>query len=83
MVAPNNPTFQALIKKDEDFEKVVIKKAMERAKFEDLHKDEKFTKPGGRFYNDLQGFALYKLSYYECFKCSDPYFGGMKDCEAG
>jgi len=35
-----------LIKKDEDFEKIVIKKAMERAKFEDLHKDERVTKPG-------------------------------------
>lgn len=21
------------------------------------------------------------LSYYECFKCKQPYFGGMKDCE--
>ena len=22
-----------------------------------------------------------KLSYYECFKCKVPYFGGMKRCE--
>ncbi len=21
-----------------------------------------------------------KLAYYECFKCKDPYFGGMKEC---
>lgn len=57
---------------------------MERAKFEDLHKHEKVMKPGDdRFYNNLKAFALHKLSYYECFKCSDPYFGGMKDCEAG
>jgi len=53
-----------LIKKDEDYEKIVIKKALERAKFEDLHKHERVKKPGDRFYNDLQGFALYKLSYY-------------------
>lgn len=70
------------MKKEQDFEKQVIKKALERAKFEDLHKNERLKLPGDRFYNDLQGFALYKLSYYMCFKCSDPYFGGMKDCEA-
>jgi hypothetical protein len=63
---------------------VVVKKAMERAKFEDLHKHERVVKPGDeRFYNNLKAFALHKLSYYECFKCSEPYFGGMKDCEAG
>ena len=56
---------------------------MERAKFEDLHKSERLKTKGDRFYNDLEGFALYKLSYYQCFKCAEPYFGGMKDCEAG
>ena len=54
---------------------------MERAKFEDLHKMERLKIKGDRFYNDLEGLALYKLSYYQCFKCSDAYFGGMKDCE--
>jgi len=24
---------------------------------------------------------MFKLSYYECYKCKVPYFGGMKDCE--
>lgn len=56
---------------------------MERAKFEDLHKHERLKIKGDRFYNDLEGFALYKLSYYQCFKCGDAYFGGMKDCEQG
>lgn len=23
-----------------------------------------------------------RLSYYICFKCNNPYFGGMKDCDA-
>ena len=30
-----------------------MKKAMERAKFEDLHKDPRLKKPGDAFYNDL------------------------------
>jgi len=37
---------------------------MERAKFEDLHKAARLNTKGDRFYNDLEGFALYKLSYY-------------------
>ena len=24
---------------------------------------------------------MYKCAYYMCFKCKQPYFGGMKDCE--
>jgi E3 ubiquitin-protein ligase MYCBP2 len=23
---------------------------------------------------------MFKLAYYMCFKCTKPYFGGMKDC---
>ena len=23
---------------------------------------------------------MYKLAYYQCFKCKSPYFGGLKDC---
>jgi len=52
------------MKKEEKFEEVVVKKAMERAKFEDLHKEPRLKQPGDRFYNDLKGFSLYKLSYY-------------------
>lgn len=41
---------------------------MERAKFEGLEKDPKFSERlktvGDRFFNDLKGLALYKLSYY-------------------
>lgn len=25
---------------------------------------------------------MYKLAYYQCFKCKKAYFGGMKDCIA-
>jgi E3 ubiquitin-protein ligase MYCBP2 len=62
-------------------EEDVLKKSMERAKFEDLHKNPRLKDPNDRFYNDLRSFSIYKLSYYQCFKCKSPYFGGMKDCE--
>lgn len=80
--APNNLKITAALKKEKKLKDVVVKKAMERAKFEDLHKEPRLKKPGDPFYNDLLGYAMKRLSYYQCYKCNDPYFGGMKDCEA-
>lgn len=58
-----------------------MKKVLERAKYEGIDKHDRLKKPGDKFYNDLKAYAIYKLSYYQCFKCKAPYFGGMKDCE--
>ena len=71
-----------VLEKELKLKVVVEKKAMERAKFEDLHKDPRLKKKGDIYYNDLFGYAMKRLSYYQCFKCNDPYYGGMKDCEA-
>ena len=76
------PKLQTAIDKELKLKNNVVKKCSERAKFEDLHKDPRLKKVGDPFYNDLLGFAMKRLSYYQCFKCNDPYYGGMKDCEA-
>ncbi len=61
----------------------VQKRAVERAKFENIHKDPRLSNPNDeRFYNNLEAWAMFKLAYYQCFKCRKPYFGGMKDCLA-
>lgn len=36
--------------------------------------------PNDEYYNDLQKWAMFKLAYYQCFKCKTAYFGGKKDC---
>ena len=54
--------------KENKLKEAVVKKAMERAKFEDLHKDPRLKKPGDPFYGDLLGYAMKRLSYYQCFK---------------
>ena len=54
--------------------------ALERAKLEGLDKHEKLKNPNDPYYNDLQGLAMFKCAYYPCFKCKEPYFGGMNDC---
>jgi hypothetical protein len=62
--APNNLKITAALKKEKKLKDVVVKKAMERAKFEDLHKEPRLKKPGDPFYNDLLGYAMKRLSYY-------------------
>lgn len=57
-----------------------MKKASERAKFEGLEKDPRLKDPNDLYYNNIDKYAMYKLAYYQCFKCKVPYFGGMKDC---
>jgi len=70
------------LKKETKLKEMVSKKALERAKFEDLDKEPRLKKPGDPFFGDLEGYAMKRLSYYQCYKCNDPYFGGKKDCEA-
>lgn len=43
---------------------IVERKALERAKYEGLDKNERLKTVGDRFYNDLQGLAMFKCSYY-------------------
>lgn len=65
----------------ENFEEDLRKKALERGKHEAIDKHERLRDVNDRFYNNLQQYCMEKLSYYECYKCKQPYFGGMKDCE--
>ena len=59
-----NAKITAALKKEQRLKDTVVKKALERAKFEDLHKDPRLKKPGDAFYNDLLGYAMKRLSYY-------------------
>lgn len=54
--------------------------ALQRAKHEGIDKDPRLNNPSDIFYNNLQEWAIFKLAYYLCSKCHNPYFGGMKDC---
>jgi E3 ubiquitin-protein ligase MYCBP2 len=52
---------------------------MARAKYEEIDKDNMVKDPNSLWFNDLQGFAMRKLAYFQCFKCKSAYFGGLKD----
>ena len=64
----------------EKYETDLKKKAIERGKHEGLDKDKNYNDPSYAYYKKFEEFCLFKLAYYECFKCKLPYFGGLKDC---
>ena len=35
---------------------------------------------GDIYHNQLADFALHNCTFFECFDCKRPYFGGMMDC---
>ncbi|CAD8181444.1 unnamed protein product [Paramecium pentaurelia] len=59
----------------------VMKKSLDRLKYENRDKDDKVSKVGEPFYGKPQEYAMAIYCYYQCFKCKNPYFGGAKDCQ--
>jgi hypothetical protein len=49
----SHPELHAIFEKELNFEKKIIKMALERAKHEDLHKADRLKNPKDPFYNDL------------------------------
>eukprot|EP01064_Diplonema_japonicum_P033703 TRINITY_DN6729_c0_g1_i1.p1 TRINITY_DN6729_c0_g1~~TRINITY_DN6729_c0_g1_i1.p1 ORF type:complete len:617 (+),score=49.20 TRINITY_DN6729_c0_g1_i1:107-1957(+) len=52
-----------------------------RLSHEGLDKDPAVSSPEGVFYENAPGYAEAILSYYQCYVCERPYFGGIKRCE--
>ena len=42
--------------------------------------DHEALKKGGSFFEDKIGFGMHTFAYYECSKCSKPYYGGRHEC---
>lgn len=61
---------------------VVKEKALQRLRLLSLEKCEAVTSPTSPFYGNPSGYALHRFSFYRCYKCKTPYFGGDKICEA-
>jgi hypothetical protein len=59
----------------------IKKKSLERLKHEGREKDERLLNPADAYYQKPMEYAIAIYSYYECFTCKNPYFGGLKRCE--
>ena len=78
--APYCGTLEAELKEPRKMKEQISQKAVERAKVEGLDKDPRLSNPDDDYYNDLQKYALARMSFYTCFTCNQPYFGGMREC---
>jgi len=47
----------------------ITKKAVERAIAEGIDKDERLADPNDDYFNNLEKYAMARLSFYMCFTC--------------
>ena len=83
MDCPNTDTLQSMIVENTNLYDDIVKKSLERIKFENLEKDPALIEPNSPFFGKKIDFALKKLSYYMCYECGKPYFAGLRDCRGG
>lgn len=45
-------------------------------------RNKKITTPGTKYYKNPLVYAMDRFAFYQCHKCNEPYYGGMRKCEA-
>ena len=75
----HHPEISQLLEEAREFEKIITEKAVERAKAEGIHKDKRLKDKNDEYYNNLEKYAMARLSYYTCFKWGCFYYGGLKE----
>lgn len=77
--AYHHPEIAELLAEANDLEEEITELAVERAKVEGIDKDSRLKDPNDEYYNDLEKYAMERMSYYTCYKCENPYYGGLKE----
>ncbi len=57
--------------------------ALIEAKANDLDKDQRLSDKNSIYFHNLAKLAMDTISFFLCFKCKKPYYGGKKDCNRG
>jgi len=58
----------------------VLTSSIKMAIEEGYDKTGRVVTEGDIYFGKLAEFAMHNCTFYECFKCKKPYFGGMMDC---
>jgi len=69
-----------LIEEAKELEERVRAKAVERGKLEGLEKDERLKDQNDEYFEKFEDYWMDRLAFYQCYKCSKPYFGGLREC---
>lgn len=55
--------------------------AIEKAIEGGFDKTGRVVTEGDYYFGKLDQFAMKNCTFYECYECKVPFFGGMQDCE--
>ena len=59
----------------------LAKQALSELKQDKMDTAAELKDPLSRFYQKPQEYALHVSEFYECSRCSRPFFGGYVDCQ--
>jgi len=76
----SHPMLQSVLEPILEYRKEVEFRTLDRLKYEGLQGDPRIE---SKYNNSALDFAMDTLSYFECYKCKKPYFGGLKACNDG
>ena len=69
----SHPALEPLLAPLEKLKDNIKAKSLQRLLYEGLDKDPQIVNKDGKFYNDPEGFAFDRFSYFSCYECKNPY----------
>ena len=76
----NLPKLGPVFIKMHQFKRRIEEMAIEEASYAGLKLSPQLKDPDDPYFNDWPRLAINSCTYYECFSCKEPYFGGMINC---
>ena len=71
------PILSEMIKQHLNNKRKITKLAIKTAREEGCEKSGRVATPGDAYYGKLEEFAMHFCTFYTCYACHEPYFGGM------
>lgn len=57
------------------------RQSLENAQLQGVFADGRVDDPADHYYGKSLDYAMHRCSFYQCYECKKPYFGGLIDCE--
>lgn len=78
----SHPALKMLLAPHLEMKEKIQQKALERFNHMNLKEVKELTDKDSPYFNNPLKYSLARFCYYPCFTCKEPYFGGLKDCNA-
>ncbi|OUM66207.1 hypothetical protein PIROE2DRAFT_6643 [Piromyces sp. E2] len=77
------PELQNQLDQNKNLYQKIKDMALKRLEYENMDKDPRLSDINSPWYGKKEEFAMKHLSYYQCYVCKEPYFGGRRECGNG